>query len=66
MPQRLARALRRRVAVAPRVNLYGQLGFGSGGYAPEKIDTGPGLLVYPKVSAEYLLNKNFGVALSAG
>ncbi len=55
-----------RVPVSPSVNLYGQLGLGSGGYAPEKIDTGSGLLVYPKVSAEYLLNKNFGVALSAG
>jgi hypothetical protein len=52
--------------VAPSWRLYAQLGIGSGGYAPEQIDTGPGLLVYPKLSAEYLLSPTFGVALSAG
>ncbi len=55
-----------RVVLSPRVALYGQLAIGSGGYAPEIIDTGPGLLVYPKVSAEYLITKNLGVTLSAG
>jgi hypothetical protein len=56
----------RRVQVAPRVNLYGQLGLGSGGYAPDTIDTGPGLLAYPKVSAEVLLTRNLGLSMSAG
>lgn len=51
---------------APGWKLYAQLGIGSGGYAPEQIDTGPGLLVYPKLSAEYGLSKNLGLAVSAG
>ncbi len=55
-----------RAQLLPRVHVYGQLGLGSGGYAPDTIDTGSGLLVYPKVSAEYLLDKNLGVSLSAG
>ena len=55
-----------RARLSPQVNLYGQLGIGSGGYAPETINTGPGLLLYPKVSAEYMINKNFGLALSTG
>ncbi|RZJ11172.1 MAG: hypothetical protein EOP39_06890 [Rubrivivax sp.] len=52
--------------VAPTWKLYAQLGVGSGGYAPEQIDTGPGLLVYPKLSAEYALSPTLGVAVSAG
>jgi hypothetical protein len=55
-----------RVRLAPDINLYGQLGIGSGGYAPDTIDTGPGLLVFPKVSAEYMLTRQLGLALSAG
>ena len=55
-----------RYKVSPQVNLYSQLAVGSGGYAPEVIDTGPGLLIYPKVSAEYLFTKNLGLSLSAG
>ena len=55
-----------RIPVSSRINLYGQIGLGSGGYAPELIDTGSGLLVYPKLSAEYMLNKNLGLALTAG
>src|ERR1700722_7888255 len=39
-----------RLNVFPRVFLDGQGGLGSGGYAPRLIDTGPGLLVYPKWS----------------
>ncbi|HEY4079696.1 MAG TPA: hypothetical protein VGM81_03295 [Burkholderiaceae bacterium] len=49
-----------------RFKLYTQLALGSGGYAPEKIDTGPGLLLYPKLIAEYRLSENLGVALSGG
>ena len=55
-----------RYSVSPRFNLYVQLGVGSGGYAPTVIDTGPGLLVYPKVSAEYLLNNKLGLSVSTG
>ena len=55
-----------RLRVSPNINLYGQLAVGSGGYAPDTIDTGPGLLVHPKVSAEYMFDKNFGLSLSAG
>ncbi len=55
-----------RFDVAPRVSLHTQLGLGSGGYAPEKIDTGAGLLVYPKLSAEYAITKDFGLALTTG
>lgn len=55
-----------RLPVSPKWNLYGQIGVGSGGWAPDVIDTGPGLLVYPKISAEYLFNKNIGLALSGG
>jgi len=55
-----------RVRLSPDLNLYGQLGLGSGGYAPDTIDTGAGLLVYPKLSAEYMASRNLGLALSVG
>jgi hypothetical protein len=55
-----------RYSMSPRINFYGQIGVGSGGYDPAEIDMGPGLIVYPKVSAEYLLNKTLGIALSTG
>ena len=55
-----------RFDVAPRVSLHAQIGLGSGGYAPDKIDTGAGMLVYPKLSAEYAITKNIGMALTAG
>ena len=53
-------------SISPRVNFYSQIGVGSGGYAPAEIDTGPGLLVYPKLSLEYLLNNKLGLSLSSG
>jgi hypothetical protein len=56
----------RRVRLSQKVNLYGQLGIGSGGYAPELIDTGPGLLVYPKLALEYALTRSLGLQLSVG
>jgi hypothetical protein len=56
----------RRVRLSPDLNLYAQLGMGSGGYAPETIDTGPGLLIYPKVALEYMLGRDLGLALSVG
>lgn len=52
--------------VSPRIALHGQLGLGSGGWAPDRIDTGSGLLVYPKAAAEFSIAKNFGIALTAG
>jgi len=55
-----------RYTVSPQLALYAQLGVGSGGYSPEIINTGSGLLVYPKASAEYMLNKHYGLALSGG
>ena len=56
----------RRVALGDRLNLYAQIGVGSGGYAPEIIDTGPGLLVYPKLLLEYEITRDLGLAVSAG
>lgn len=56
----------RRVRLTPQLSLYGQVGLGSGGYAPEIIDTGPGLLVYPKVAVELALTRSLGLAVSAG
>lgn len=55
-----------RLPVTKNMQLYGQLGIGSGGYAPELIDTGSGLLLYPKLSVEYLLSDNLGLAATAG
>jgi hypothetical protein len=55
-----------RLRLSPDFTLYGQLGIGSGIYAPAVINTGPGLLVYPKISAEYALTKRWGLALSTG
>jgi len=55
-----------RLRLSQRVSLHGQLGMGSGGYAPEVIDTGPGLLIYPKLAAEYALTRSVGISLSTG
>jgi hypothetical protein len=55
-----------RAQLSSRITAYGQLGIGSGIYAPAVINTGPGLLVYPKLSLEYALTKDLGLSLSAG
>jgi len=55
-----------RYRISPRVDLHAQLGLGSGGWSPDRIDTGSGLLVYPKASAEYWIGRNWGLSLSAG
>ena len=55
-----------RLRLTSNLTLAGQIGVGSGGYAPEVIDTGPGLLVYPKVQLEYALTRDLGLAVSAG
>ena len=55
-----------RYNISDRLSLRGQLALGSGGYAAENINTGAGLLVHPRVSAEYLLTKDIGILLSTG
>lgn len=55
-----------RLRLSPRITLYGQLGIGSGGYAPERLSTDSGLVVVPKLTAEFALGKDLGLALSAG
>ncbi|HCQ67489.1 MAG TPA: hypothetical protein DIU07_21170 [Rhodobacteraceae bacterium] len=56
----------RRIKLTPRFNLYGQVGVGSGGWVTDAFDTGPGLVVYPKVKAEYMFSNSLGVSASAG
>lgn len=58
--------LGQRVRLSSELTLYGQLGIGSGGYAPEVMNTDAGLLVYPKVSVEYAVTRDLGLALSTG
>ncbi|MCE1228583.1 MAG: hypothetical protein LWX11_03720 [Firmicutes bacterium] len=55
-----------RLKVAPGFNLMGQLGVGSGGDTPDIINTDSGLLLYPKVSAEYLFSPKIGLSVSSG
>jgi hypothetical protein len=55
-----------RFALSNRLRLYGQVGLGSGGYAPSIIDTGSGLMLYPKLSVEFLIKSNTGLSLTAG
>ncbi len=55
-----------RVALSPNVNLYGQLGFGSSGWVTDTVDTGPGFILYPKATLEYLWGNGVGATLSAG
>ena len=55
-----------RLPLTPALTLFGQLGLGSGGYAPEVIDTASGLLVYPRVGLEYALSRDLGLALTLG
>ena len=56
----------KRIQLLPRLNVYGQMGIGSGGYAPEIIDTGAGLLFNPRLVAEYALTTDLGLTISAG
>ena len=55
-----------RATLSRDVDVYGQVAVGSGGYDPQQFDTGPGLLVYPKVFGEYRVGDHLGLALSAG
>lgn len=52
--------------ISTRINMFAQLGIGSGGYAPTLVDTGPGLLMNPKMSLEYLLADDLGLTVSGG
>lgn len=56
----------RRFQLGPRTNLYAQLGIGSGGWVTDTIDTGAGLVIYPRLTFEYMLNDRVGAQLSAG
>ncbi len=53
-------------SINPKVNIYNQLSIGSGGFAPSLIDTNSGLLVYSKISLEYLLGEDIGLLISSG
>ncbi|MCB1406621.1 MAG: hypothetical protein KDK01_10270 [Rhodobacteraceae bacterium] len=56
----------RRFSLSPRMNLYGQIGIGSSGWVTDTVDTGPGVIVYPKATLEYMVNNQIGATLSAG
>lgn len=58
--------LGRRIRLGPKFSLYAQLGVGSGGWVTSAFNTGPGLVVYPKVKLEYMLSRSVGATLSAG
>jgi hypothetical protein len=55
-----------RVRLSPNISVYGQIGIGSGGYSSEIINTHTGLLVYPRIAAEYAVTPDLGLSLSAG
>jgi hypothetical protein len=55
-----------RLRLFSKASLSGQVGIGSGGFAPQVIDTGPGLLVYPKLYAEIWLSPGLSASLSGG
>lgn len=52
--------------ISPRVGFSGQLGIGSGGFDPHRINTGTGLLIYPKFFLEYYLNQKLSLSLTSG
>ena len=55
-----------RFALSPRTNLYAQLGIGSGGWVNSHINTGAGLVLYPRLTMEYMINDRIGAQVSAG
>ena len=55
-----------RRAVDRRLALSAQVAVGTGGYAPDRFDTGSGLLVYPKLAADYRLTDSLGLSLTGG
>ena len=56
----------KRTSLSSELNLYTQIAVGSGGYSPNNIDTGSGLLINPKISLEYMLNDAIGIGASGG
>ena len=55
-----------RYLLSSRLNFRTQLAIGSGGYSPTEVDTASGILLYPKLSLEYLLNPKLGVSFNNG
>lgn len=55
----------RRFSLSDNLNIYGQLGIGTGGWVTDTFDTGPGMVIYPKVKAEFLWDR-IGATVSAG
>ncbi len=56
----------RRFRLSEHVSLYTQLGVGSGGWITDAIDMGPGFIIYPKATLEYLWGNGVGTTVSAG
>lgn len=52
--------------ISSHVGFLSQLGIGSGGYDLAEMNTGSGLLIYPKLALEYLFTKHFSLALTGG
>ncbi|MFM7531862.1 MAG: hypothetical protein ACKO5J_05130, partial [Rubrivivax sp.] len=55
-----------RFRLGPDLTLFGQLGLGSGGYAPEVMETASGLLVYPRLGAQVALGRDLSLAFTLG
>jgi len=53
-------------AISNSLTGYAQIGIGSGGYSKPLIDTGSGLLIYPKLLMEYMLSDNLGLSVTSG
>ena len=56
----------RRVSLSDRLNGYVQLGIGSSGWVTDTIDTGSGVVMYPKVKLEHQWENGLGLFASAG
>lgn len=52
--------------ISPRIGFLSQVGVGSGGYDLAEMNTGSGLLIYPKFALEYLFTRHFSLALTGG
>jgi len=55
-----------RLSLSRNLSFYTQLGIGSGGWVTDHINTGPGLVLFPRVALEYRLSNRLGAQLSAG
>lgn len=52
--------------ISSHVGFLSQLGIGSGGYDLAEMNTGSGLLIYPKFALEYLFTRHFSLSLTGG